>query len=254
MGNEKKSSVERALNIITILADSNKPIPFNELLEITGISKSTLYRLLTILQKEQFVEKVDDLGWRTSKQVLRMGLKELEKLDLKKESKKYMLELAESTLSYVQLGVLVNEKVMYVDHVTQETPLSIYTGLGTLLAINQSAIGMVIASGLPENEIDYIIKEGGLPKKTDKTISDKEKFIEYLAQVKEQGYAIDDEMYSNGIYCIGAPILDRNRNVIAGVGISGIKRDFTMQEWESKIHFTKKAAMDISENLGHIDY
>lgn len=73
-------------------------------------------------------------------------------------------ELAERTDEFVQLGVLYQGKVMYIDHVKRPRPLAMYAELGSQLPINISAAGMVLAAALKEGQLDQLLREQAFPK------------------------------------------------------------------------------------------
>lgn len=69
----------------------------------------------------------------------------------------------------------------------------------------------------------------------------------FLAKIKEQGYAIDDEELEHGLTCIGAPILDKNNKAIAAISLSGPTIRMREGDFEYKIKRVIETAKSISE-------
>jgi DNA-binding IclR family transcriptional regulator len=76
--------------------------------------------------------------------------------------------------------------------------------------------------------------------------------MEELEKVRQLGYAVDNEEYDLDVKCVGAPIRDYTKRVVAGISVSG--PSFRMSE--SRINdeiapAVKRAADDISRRLGY---
>src|SRR6187455_2239195 len=60
----------------------------------------------------------------------------------------------------------------------------------------------------------------GLPRFTQKTITEWPALIEALRHVRRNGYAMDDEEYQPGVICVGAAIRDHNGAVVGAISAS----------------------------------
>jgi DNA-binding IclR family transcriptional regulator len=56
---------------------------------------------------------------------------------------------------------------------------------------------------------------------TKRTITDIDRLHIHMDEVRQRGYAVDDEEYDPGVRCIAAPVLDASGIAIASIGISG---------------------------------
>lgn len=254
---ENKNSIpaiERAMDILEMLASFSGPMGFEQILSITKLPRSTAFRILATLEKNAFVEKTEQnntVKWRIGRGLFKIGLDELAKLDIRSEAQPIMRWLSDITDEYVQLGILFKGKVMYIEHIKRLKQLSMYAELGSLLHVNLSASGMVLTSHLSPKLIDQLISDNGLPENTDLTISSPQEFKTYLHKVREQGYAVDDEMYARGIRCIAAPIYDYSGKNLAAIGISGFVGNLSGEMLDKKIAHVIDAAKQISSKLGY---
>ena len=66
-----------------------------------------------------------------------------------------------------------------------------------------------------------IIKKLSLLSYTKFTITDVDALNHDLDDIKDRGYSIDNEERNLGMRCIAAPVFDFNREVIAGISVSG---------------------------------
>lgn len=161
-------------------------------------------------------------------------------------------ELAERTDEFVQLGVLYQGKVMYIDHVKRPRPLAMYAELGSQLPINISAAGMVLAAALKEKELNRLLSEQTFPKNTPKTPTDPKELRKMLRKMVRQGFAIDDQQYAIGIRCIAAPILDHNGEVIAVNNVTGSLSTITDERIPALVEQVKAVAEEASKRRGYI--
>jgi DNA-binding IclR family transcriptional regulator len=86
--------------------------------------------------------------------------------------------------------------------------------------LHVSASGKAIFAHLPTERVDEIIEHHGLPAKTDKSITDRDVLMDHLQEVRDRGFAVDDEEHINGLRCIGTPILSDDGTVLGSVSIS----------------------------------
>lgn len=246
-------SLERALNVLDVLAIHNEPIRFEDILKKTDIPRSTAFRVLMTLEEKGYIEKIEqnqNQKWRLGKRILKIGIDYVTNLDLRLEARHTMQWLADTTDELVQLGILFKGHVMYIDQIKRVKPITMYSEPGTLLPINISASGMVLASNLSEQQLQQIMKDYNFNKNTKNTISDKEEYIQLLKQVRKQNYAVDDEMYASGIRCVAAPIFNYAGDNIAAIGISGHTSTITDEKLNFFIENVKEAAKRISQRLG----
>ena len=76
----------------------------------------------------------------------------------------------------------------------------------------------------------------------------------HLAQVREQGYAIDNEESMVGLRCVAAPVLDDRNRVVAAMSASGPAAEFTANTMPTIMDAVRAAAHTVSHRLGHRIY
>jgi IclR family acetate operon transcriptional repressor len=87
--------------------------------------------------------------------------------------------------------------------------------------LHSTSVGKCLMAWLPKQDVETVVRQQGLKKRTPKTITTVSKLLSELEHVKQTGYAVDDEENSLGARCLGAPIFDALGNVIAAIGASG---------------------------------
>lgn len=97
------------------------------------------------------------------------------------------------------------------------------THAGMRVPLQTTALGKTIMAFRPRSEVESYLDRHGLPEVTERTITDKDELFETLDQVRERGYAYDDEERVKGMRCLAAPITDQDERAIAAVSVSGPK-------------------------------
>jgi DNA-binding IclR family transcriptional regulator len=81
------------------------------------------------------------------------------------------------------------------------------------------------------------------------TITDVNRLLEALDKVREQGYAIDDEEYYEGVRCVAAPIRAGGR-IVASLSITGSIFRMTMKRIDRELKgLVMRKAHEISSEM-----
>jgi IclR family acetate operon transcriptional repressor len=128
-------------------------------------------------------------------------------------------------------------------------PLHIHLRIGGVSA-HATATGKILLASLPPEELTRRLAGQRLTSLTGRTIKSRSALQAELRQVREQGYAIDDEECSLGLRCVGAPISDHRGVVVAALSVVGPCHRMTPTALPATIAMVREAAQEISHRLG----
>ena len=238
-------SVDRALKIIKLIS-ANKNMGVTEIAHQIDINKSAVHRILTTLVNHGFVEKDPEMNrYKIGYTFLEIASNLLESIDLREEALPFLKELETLTNEVIHLVVYDQGEVVYIEKLEGNETLRMHSKVGRRAPMHCTGVGKVILANLPRPMASNIIDQKGLPKHTDKTITDKEAFFRELEKVEQQGYAIDDEENEDGITCIAAPIFNHQKEITAAISISGP----TMRMTENRIGELKGKIMSVGRKI-----
>ena len=249
-------TIERASLILDILGTSPQGLSIGGLSEKTGFPKGTTHRLLTSLAYFDYVRQ-DSMtkNYHLGFKLVELGNRLLNQIDIRTEAHPYLIELAERTKETVHMVILDRNEALYVDKVDASAHaggLRMVSMLGSRIPTHCSAVGKAMLAFLPEERLVSIVKDKGLPRRTENTITDIEELKKHLQLIREQGYAFDDEENERGIKCVGAPIQDQSGKVKAAISISvpsiRIRTETLLTTFKDQVVET---AMKISQKLGY---
>jgi DNA-binding IclR family transcriptional regulator len=254
MSTEKKYHVpalEKAFAIIETLSTLDRPIGVSELCKKLDIPKTSVFFILNTLEKQQYIIKTEDGGYKLGNKFMSIGLNLLNKIDIRAVAKPFMNELLQQLGCTVHLAVLDNYEAMYIEKVEHQAFVKFSTYIGQRLPLHASAVGKALASQLSDYQIDELHKRLGLPMKTTNTITSLSQFKSALKNINELGYSLENEEGEIGIRCIGAPIIGHDGNLKAAISVTSLCADLPSDEIQRYGHKVREIALKISEQLGY---
>ena len=240
------------LNLLEIFCKNKSPIGITELSNIMLDGKSSIFQKIKILEELEYIEQDPN----TTKYSLTTKLLELVNQSLKSYYErtnihKYLRAIADHTGECTYFG-LKNKKnrLVYVDRHHNDSAITVYTNLGDSPLPHCTAHGKALLAFLTLAEIEEVIKDG-LEKFTENTITTKQKLFEELRNIREIGYAFDNEERIAGVRCVAVPVFNSRKEVIGAIGLSGMAQNMTTGKMQSHAEFIKNIAEKMSINIGN---
>jgi IclR family transcriptional regulator, KDG regulon repressor len=248
-------AIERASKILDLVAHSYQGISIGNLSDALKLPKGTVHRLLLSLAYCGYIKQdIETKKYFLGLKLLELGNLIINQLDLRKLAEPLLKDLAESTRETVHMVIIDNNEIVYIDKIeTQQSTggLKMSSMVGSRNPAHSCAVGKILLSYFSDEEINNLIKEKGLPRRTSRTIIDPFQLKEQLKIIKKQGYAIDDEENEAGIRCIAAPILNDKGKAVSAISLSGPAFRVTKKLIQDTLKKeVKSTASEISHLLG----
>jgi DNA-binding IclR family transcriptional regulator len=192
-----------------------------EVVQVTGIPKSTVFRILSTLVDLAYVTRDGNRNYRISPSLSNLVSDEAITEELRRLALPHMLELRDKYGETVNLGIQQLDKVTYLEVVPSEFALRLQESRGASVPAHASALGKAILAFSPQDLIDKFIHNHRLERVTEHTLTDPDELVAELKRVRHTGVAFDRGEGSLLAVCIGAPVLNANGNAIAAMSISG---------------------------------
>lgn len=258
VGKRKKSSyiiqsVTNALDLMEEFRGEDTELGVTELSKRLGLHKNNVFRLLATLESRGYMEQNKVTGnYRLGLRVLELGQVFVKHMGLLKMARPILEEMVEKVNETAYLGVIRDERVVYVDVVEATRPVRVVSRVGVGLPVYCSAVGKAQVAFESGDEVERILGEAPIRRFTKNTVGSVESFMKQLDLVRQQGYALDDEEYDEGIRCVGVPVRDYTRRVIAGLSVSGPAYRFTEERLrEELVPLALEAGKRLSARLGY---
>jgi IclR family KDG regulon transcriptional repressor len=209
-------SLARGLRILEILAQAQDGVSITELAERLGVDKGSASRLVATLASYGYAEKDEQTRrYHLGLQVVTISRSLLTRLPFREVTKPFLRQLMERTGECAHLAVPGQGKVLYIDQVESPATLRVNAQVGTMNPLHCTALGKILLA------FGGVKLPADLEAFTPNTITNTEQLLKNLDQIRDQGYAVDDEEFDLGVRCIAVPVKDFRGKVVASMGISG---------------------------------
>src|SRR6266436_3033584 len=243
-------AVERALNILEAAAQRRDGLTNAEISRRLGIPKSSASYILRTLERRGYLRREAETGrYRLGLKILSLGGDAQANLDIADLALPFVRMLSEKIRMTVHLAVLDQGEAVYIEKVEAPGFFKVNTWVGRRMFLHSTSVGKCLLAWHPKHDIENMVKQQGLKKRTPKTITSITRLIAELEHVKQSGYAVDDEENSLGARCLGAPIFDVLGNVTASLGASGTLTQTDEAEVPRIIDAIKETARRISRQI-----
>jgi len=216
-------SLSRALSILNTLADDEHTgLRLTEVAHRVGLATSTAHRLLTTLEENRYVRFDQSTGlWSVGVQAFVAGNSFVRTRDIVTVAKPFMRQLMEECGETVNLAVENRGEVVYLAQVECHKLMRTITRPGGHVLMHCSGVGKALLATFAEREVEKILKKFGLPRETEKTLDTMPRILTDLGDIRQRGYAIDDEENAVGLRCVAAVIFDEQSEALGGLSLSG---------------------------------
>ena len=242
-------SVKKAFAILRAISSSKNGLGVSEIARILNIAKSTVHGLTQALEEVGAVIRDQHTKrYKLGFALLEVGRQAYNQIDLKTLSRPVMEELMEKTRASVFVGSLNLNRVIVLDIVEARQDLKITAPVGTTMSLFAGAVGKVFLASMAAEDSERIIASEGLPRFTQNTIVEPDRYFQELQKVKDQGYALDDEEYILGVRAASAPITSLGY-LKSALWVVGFKAGLDDERMMTVALETKNAAKKISERI-----
>ncbi|WP_436906766.1 IclR family transcriptional regulator [Halosimplex marinum] len=222
----------------------------SEVVEQFEKPRSTVHDHLKTLTDAGYLVK-DGREFRVSVRFLNLGGRARAQSELFQVAEAEVRELAGDTGEHANLMVEENGRGVFLYKVKGSQSVHLDTYEGMEVDLHTTAMGKAILSELPREKRDAIVDEHGLEPVTAETITDREELETELTEIRERGYAVDNEERVDGVRCVAAPITTED-GVVGGVSVSAPKSRMNGQRFEEEIPSEVLSTANIIEvNLQH---
>ena len=247
-------SIDRALQVLELFSLEKPEWGVTEISKVLNIYKSNVHNILSTFTEKGFVKKDSKTDkYKLGIKFFELGSVVIKNMDLRRIAHPYIEKLSKEFNETVHLGVLDEGRVVSIEREESNKGLCSHIEIGRRAPLHCTAVGKAIMAYLSEEEINLIIKEKGLEKYTENTITTKEGLENEFKKIRKQGYAVDNMEHEEGVRCVAGPIRDYTGKVIASMSISGPAFRINESNILDIAKKVKEYCDSVSEKMGNIN-
>jgi IclR family transcriptional regulator, acetate operon repressor len=197
-------SVDRALSVILAFEETDT-LTITEIGRQLGVSRSTAYRLLSVLEQRGFVRQDRRTkAFHGGSALLRVGLAASRRSDIRAELRPVLEKVVADVDETAHVVTLDRGEALFIDCVESTKTIRASSRIGTSLPAYVTASGKVLLGNLPREQLDAILA-GDLRRVGGRRISAASVRRE-LAKVRSQGWALNDGESEVGLRAVAVLI------------------------------------------------
>lgn len=214
-------SVARALALLDFVSEHSEPVRAADAAAALEINLSTAHHLLTTLVECGYLRREGRRYQLSAAKLAMLGARLRRAVEATPHALQLMHRLADETGETAFVACwdgadVVIAAVTEGRHAVRVATLSV----GAAGDAHARASGKALLAQRSSEDVDRYLSSHMLRPLTPRTITDRDVFRAELTLVREQGYAIDQEEYLTGVWCIAAPLLDGTKPPTTALSIS----------------------------------
>jgi DNA-binding IclR family transcriptional regulator len=244
-------ALERGLRIIDLLIEVEadpvrRPngLSIQNIASELGLHKSTASRLMSTLVAHDYATPNEGRrGFRLGPAVQVHSALTVDQRRLSELAHPILERLVAETDECAHAAVASGGAALVIDDVETGQSLRVVAGRGRRVPLHCTSAGKCLLA------FDLAPWPDELPERTARTLTKPDILRAHLAQVVEQGYALDDEENQLGVRCISAPVFGAEAAPVGCVGIEGPSIRMTHDRIDPLASAVMKAAEELSARI-----
>lgn len=245
-------SLARAMRILEVMSRYRKPARLLDIAKDSGLTSSTAYRFLNSLIECRYVSKDEESQtYRLTLKLASIGYTSRQNYQITGNLQSCVDRISNHFNESASLCIEDNMQVVYV--ATHEGPnrmLSTLSRIGKIAPMHCTGTGKILLTEYSDDKLQELESKIGFERFTEKTVCDLASLKNLLSQIRNQGYAWDDEECELGAKCLAVPVRDYTGKIVASLSISCPIQRFP--EEKSAIAYMKDVALEASRELGFL--
>jgi DNA-binding IclR family transcriptional regulator len=207
-------SVQRALDILSLLTEDKPSVSTREVVDATGLAKTTVIRLVQTLEQSGLLWATAS-GYMAGPRLWRWAHLARRSWELPPETQQMMRDLAMEQRETVNLYLLRDISRVCVAQQESPQPLRHVVHVGDELPTWAGAASKVLLRNAPDSLLERIALNSPYG------VRHVRRMREWIAEADHAGYAVSHGERDDGLSAVAVPVLGRSGAVVAALSLSG---------------------------------
>lgn len=248
------SSTLRAFSVVELIAKAEEPMSLDELTELSGLPKPTVFRILALLVRggvvaRESIEKRYFVGPRLSTLALKVQMHS----PARAWRHSILVRLVEEIGETCNFTILDGNDVVYLDRVETSSAVRLHMDKGSRVPLHCTASGKLFLSQMTPVQLRRVLGTGPLKRYTERTITSIDALEKALKKVRADRVGTDIGEYLEGSVCLAVPVTDRDGRICAVVALHGPAPRMTLRKGIEYLPALRRAAKALAGTLGQDD-
>lgn len=245
-GTQGAQTLMRALDVLEAIAAGT--VDLAALSANLGTTRSTTHRLASALVDRRYLNFSPRGGYSLGPKLLELGFRAQRDMPLRQVAHGHLVELARLTQDTVQLGILDENVVLYIDKVPGQRRFEIRSTIGDRHAVWSTGLGKALILDMSEAEWKAFYDRAAAGAR--RSAEDWQQSLARMRAYAQAGAAFDLEESAPELRCVAAPIRDAGGAIVAAISVSSIAQYMQPERMDELSHDVRAAAAAVSRALG----
>jgi len=251
-GIKKNQSLRKALQILEGMTKIPTPARLQDIARSLKMPQSTLLRFLNTFIDFGYVSQDHDTScYYLTLKLAEIGSQVRDSFPFQNSLAKYVKQVAQKFNESASLCIEHDMQMVYV--VTQDSPsrmLQTLHRIGRIAPMHATGVGKIHLLNYSDTKLTELEEKFGLAKFTEHTITSMDSLKKEIAQIRKQGYALDNEECEEGVRCIAVPVRNFSGEIVAALSLSAPITRLDRERTEQIIEYLKNVGAEASKELG----
>ncbi|GAN67728.1 IclR family transcriptional regulator [Acetobacter orleanensis] len=248
-------ALRRAVRILDLVKSTERPPLAADIARQLELPRSTVHGLVAVMVELGLLEKTVMQGYRLGTRLMDWAGGMTEQRDLVTEFYQTLEAFSDLAAFTVTLTVLEDTEVVYMACRNSATVLGASFRVGMRLPAIFTATGNAMLAGMDDSafrEWLTLHPASSWPDPlTPNGIRSVTTLVREIADIRDRGYAVDDEQIHDGLWCFGAGVKDHSGQMVAGVGLSLPQTELGRYDVRELGFMAERLAQALSRRLGY---
>jgi len=247
-------SIRRAFDVLELFLKEPRAMTVPEIVARLNLPRTTAHEIVNTLRQSGYLRRDDIhsnkvfLGYR----LFELGSVYEANFDLISEGRQVAAGIVAVCDETVQMAVLDGTEALFIAKVECSKAVRLVSTVGSRLPASCTAIGKMLLSNLPEEEVTELYKDRAhLPKMTANSITSVSSLLRELEVVRQRGLAYDDCESNIDVRCVAAPVYNHKNQMVAAMSISVPITRMSLSRQDELAGLIRKGGEDLSRRLGY---
>lgn len=238
----------RLLLILEAFANCHSAMTPTEVNASLKLPKQSIHRLCQTLVETGFlIRDVDDKRLRPARRARLMANGIFANSHLHIARHQVLQQVAEQIGETVNFVVAESEGMLYTDRVDTDWPLRFQLPIGSHVPFHCTASGKVFMASIPRAARIKLVKSLALGQRAANTITDASELLAELHQVEQQGYALDNQEFMDGMVAAAVPVRDPTGKFCAALAFHAPLQRVELEAARAQVGTLQNASQRLSE-------
>ena len=238
------------LLILEQMAKIGVPSTPTEVNRAIGLPKQTLHRMFAALEDHGFLQREHDgRSYSPGLRMRTMAVNTISSPGSRAARLAVMSKLAADVGETCNLSIPDSNAMIYADRIETEWPLRIRLPIGTKVPLHCTASGKLYLSTLPSAQLDRILENTKLDKRTSRTLTDKKSLAAEIDRIRANGFSEDNEEFIEGMIALAVPIHDQQGRFVSALAFHAPTPRMPISSAHQHLDRLRNAAAELAELL-----